>query len=353
MSKKIAVIGAGISGLLAACMNAEKGYQVTIFEKQDFPPVNPSTIAGGMMAPYSEIDTLPLNFVNAGVKGIDMWKAMLDDGADFVFSKEGSLFVAHPADEVYLDRFVHHLHSVSGSWQWVNEKEICALEPDLRSRFSKGIYIPEEAHLVPLLALEALFKKFISLNGEMIRQEAQPDELMLDYDWVIDCRGYAPQFDQNLRGIKGEILLIRNLEFSLTRPVRLMHPRYPLYIVPRPDHVFAVGATAIENADEDDGLVMLRSAMELMSACYSLHPSFGESKVLDMSSGIRAAYQDNLPRIIIDGEKRYIRSNGLFRHGYLLSPIMARCIAHYIETGEENEDFLLFSGRLNSPVMFA
>ena len=34
MSKKIAVIGAGISGLLAACMNAEKGYQVTIFYKQ-------------------------------------------------------------------------------------------------------------------------------------------------------------------------------------------------------------------------------------------------------------------------------------------------------------------------------
>ena len=158
---------------------------------------------------------------------------------------------------------------------------------------------------------------------------------------MIDYRGYAPQFDQNLRGIKGEILLIRNLEFFLTRPVRLMHPRYPLYIVPRPDHVFAVGATAIENADEDDGLVMLRSAMELMSACYSLHPSFGESKVLDMSSGIRAAYQDNLPRIIIDGEKRYIRSNGLFRHGYLLSPIMARCIVHYIETREENEDFFI------------
>jgi glycine oxidase len=187
----------------------------------------------------------------------------------------------------------------------------------------------------------------------MIKQEAQPEELMLDYDWVIDCRGYAPQFDQDLRGIKGEILLIRNLEFFLKRPVRLMHPRYPLYIVPRPDHVFAVGATAIENADEDDGLVMLRSAMELMSACYSLHPSFGESKVLEMSSGIRAAYQDNLPRIIIDGEKRYIRNNGLFRHGYLLSPIIARCISHYIETGEENDDFSLFSGRYNHAAFHA
>jgi len=33
--------------------------------------------------------------------------------------------------------------------------------------------------------------------------------------------------------------------------------------------------------------------------------------------------------------------------GDLLSPIMARCIAHYIETGEENDDFLLFSGRYN------
>lgn len=347
MSKKIAVIGAGISGLLAACLSAEDGCQVKIYEKQDFPPVNPSTIAGGMMAPYSEIETLPLNFVQTGVKGIELWKKILRTEDGFTLNENGSLFVSHPSDEVYLNRFAAHLKSANGKWRWVNDKEIEELEPNLARRFHKGLYIPEEAHIVPLRALEMLFERFIFYGGELKKQEVEPEDLSQEYDWVIDCRGYAPQADQNLRGIKGEIILLQNEEFSLQRPVRLMHPRYPLYIVPRPNHIFAVGATAIENAEEDDGLVTLRSAMELMSACYSLHPSFGEAKVLDMSSGIRAAYQDNLPRIVIDEEKRYIRGNGLFRHGYLLSPIMARCIVHYIESGIENEDYPLFSGRYN------
>ncbi len=353
MSKKIAVIGAGISGLLSACFSVQKGFRVTIYEKQDFPPVNPSTIAGGMMAPYSEIETLPLNFINAGLKSIELWQSLLKGECGAFLQKKGSLFIAHPADEAYLDRFARHLKSVNGGWKWVDAKEISKLESGLEGRFHKGLHIPEEAHIVPLQALEVLFKKFLSHGGQMKKCEIEPEDLAQDYDWVIDCRGYAPQVDQDLRGIKGEIILVRNNAFSLKRPVRLMHPRYPLYIVPRPDHIFAVGATAIENAEENDGLVTLRSAMELMSACYSLHSGFGEADILDMSSGIRAAYPDNLPRIMINGEKRYIRGNGLFRHGYLLSPVMARCIAHYLETGEENEDFSLFSGRYNHAVFQA
>ena len=120
----------------------------------------------------------------------------------------------------------------------------------------------------------------VSLGGQILHEDVNADDLKADaaYDWVIDCRGYVEGQDRDLRGIKGEILLLENREFTLQRPVRLMHPRYPLYIIPRPDNVFAVGASVIENSGEDDGLVFLRSAMELMSAAYSLHPSFGEAK---------------------------------------------------------------------------
>lgn len=347
MSSKIAVIGAGISGMLAACKNAEKGALVTVYEKQDFPPVNPSTIAGGMMAPFSEIETLPLSFVNIGVKGIGMWREMLGHDSDVFFTEEGSLFLAHSEDEPHLHRFSQHLHSVSTQWEWVDSNRICDLEPQLGGRFDKGLYIPQEAHILPLQALEALYRRLVSFGGAVVKRDVDPDDLVQEYDWIIDCRGYAPHVDQDLRGIKGELILVKNLEFSLKRPVRLMHPRYPLYIVPRPDHVFAIGATAIENVNDDNGCVSLRSAMELLSAAYSLHPSFGEAQILALLSGIRAAYMDNLPRIILDKSKKYIRGNGLFRHGYLLSPVMAGCIAHYIETGEKNEDFSLFSGMYN------
>ncbi len=344
---KVAIIGAGILGLNNAYMAAKKGMEVTIFEKQDFPPNNASAIAGGMLAPFSEIETLPMKFVQAGLKGIEFWKNSLGDDFSDCLQDTGSLFIAHPEDKHMLERFAAHLPSVSEHWEWVDQSRLNELEPCIKNNFGRGLYIPQEANIHPLQALETLAKKLQDLGGKIIKQEASPQELAKDFDWVIDCRGYVENIDQDLRGIKGEIILVENHEFNLNRPVRLMHPRYPLYIIPRPNNIFAIGASVIENAEIDDGLVLLRSAMELMSAAYSLSPSFGEAKVIDMSSAIRPAYMDNLPRIKIEGNNKYIRCNGLFRHGYLLSPIMGNCVAHYLETGEENEDFSLFSGQFN------
>ena len=88
---------------------------------------------------------------------------------------------------------------------------------------------------------------------------------------VIDCRGFAARDAlPELRGVRGEMLLVRTREISLRRPVRLLHPRIPLYIAPRADGVFMIGATMIESADQ--GGVSVRSAIELLSAAYALHP---------------------------------------------------------------------------------
>ncbi len=344
---KIAIIGAGILGLNNAYIAAKKGMKVTIFEKQDFPPNNASSIAGGMLAPFSEIEALPMKFVQAGLKGIDFWKNTLGDDFKDCLQNTGSLFIAHQEDMHMLERFAAHLPTISEHWEWVDTKRMAELEPCIKNNFGRGLYIPQEANLHPLLAIEAMAKNIEDLGGKIIKQETNPQELAKDFDWVIDCRGWVENIDQDLRGIKGEIILVENHEFKLNRPVRLMHPRYPLYIIPRPNNVFAIGASVIENAQNNDGLVLLRSAMELMSAAYSLHSSFGEAKIIDMSSAVRPAYMDNLPRIKIDKTNKYIRCNGLFRHGYLLSPIMGECVAHYIETEQENEDFVLFSGGFN------
>ena len=343
---KIAIIGAGILGMTTAYILAKRGLAVSVFEKQAVPPVNASSIAGGMLAPFSEIEALPVTFVRAGLKGIEFWDEFLGDDASGILQKTGSLLIAHPEDRHMLDRFAQHLHAVSDQWEWVDTQRMNALEPSIGNKFGKGLYMPLEANINPEPALAMLVDKLVALGGQFFQEDVNPDDLKSDtsYDWVIDCRGYIEGQDRDLRGIKGEILLLENHEFTLQRPVRLMHPRYPLYIIPRPDNMFAVGASVIENSDEDDGYVFLRSAMELMSAAYSLHSSFGESKILDMSSAVRPAYMDSLPRIKIDQDQNYIRCNGLFRHGYLLSPIMGECVAHLIAEGAENADFSLFSG---------
>ena len=57
-----------------------------------------------------------------------------------------------------------------------------------------------------------------------------------DADIVVDCRGLAARDAlPDLRGVRGEMIVVRSPDVSLSRPVRMLHPRMPLYIVPRGD----------------------------------------------------------------------------------------------------------------------
>lgn len=330
-NKNIAIIGAGIMGLSAAYALSKAGHTITAYEPQDIPGNNASFAAGGMLAPYAEIEHLPESFIKAGLNSIDAWRDMLPKLKGAVdFEQKGSLLIAHPEDAHLLRRFEGHLPKKSQQWQKMGAEDIAAMEPLLADKFESGLYLAGEAHIHPREAMQALCATLLDMdNFTHERRKATPEALSGKYDWVIDCRGYAAENeDQELRGLKGELVIVRNEEFELSRPVRLMHPRYPLYIVPRSDHVFMIGATIIEGADEEDERVSVRSALELLSALYSLHPSFGEARIIEMIAGIRPAYSDNLPRIKQTGN--FISCNGLFRHGFLLSPIMAQCVADKI-----------------------
>src|SRR5208283_3713899 len=95
-----------------------------------------------------------------------------------------------------------------------------------------------------------------------------------------------------------------------------LHPRIPLYVVPRADGEFMIGATMIESAEK--GAVSVRSALELLSAAYVLHPAFGEAEILEMSADVRPAYPDNEPRIEEGGGLFFV--TGFYRNGFLLAP---------------------------------
>ncbi|TIS72415.1 MAG: FAD-dependent oxidoreductase, partial [Mesorhizobium sp.] len=90
-----------------------------------------------------------------------------------------------------------------------------------------------------------------------------------------------------LRGVRGEMLLLRSPEITLSRPVRLLHPRIPVYVVPRGDGLYMLGATMVET--DGEGPVTARSVMELLNAAYSLHPTFGEAEIVETAAGVRPA----------------------------------------------------------------
>ena len=105
---------------------------------------------------------------------------------------------------------------------------------------------------------------------------------------IVDCRGLGARDDlKTLRGVRGERILIEAKDVRLTRPIRLLHPRVPFYIVPWPGAQFMIGATLIESAD--GGPATLRSAMELLSCAYALLPELGEARIVEIAAGVRPA----------------------------------------------------------------
>lgn len=303
------VIGAGVAGLAVATELVARGASVQVFDPSGPPgPHGCSWWAGGMLAPWCEYENAEEPVLRLGQQAIRWWEEHT------TVTRRGTLVVANPRDLPDLRRFARRTEGFSE----VNQTEIAGLEPDLTA-FSKGLFFPDEAHLDPRRALSDLYRGLIG-KGVAFHRKPAPAGL----ENAIDCRGlHAREVLHDLRGVKGEMLVIRAPDVALTRPIRLLHPRMPLYVVPRSDHVYMLGATMIES--EDSGRITARSMLELLSAAYALNPAFGEAEVLEIGVDLRPAFPDNLPRIRRLG--RTIYANGLYRHGYLLAPALAQGVA--------------------------
>lgn len=305
---RVLVKGAGVAGLTVAFELAKRGVAVTVAEIRHGLGGNASWFAGGMLAPWCERESAEPPVLDLGRNAADWWDAATPGQV----TRAGTLVLAAPRDAGELERFA----SRTSGHRRLDEDEIALLEPDLAGRFRRALFFPDEAHLDPHQTMAALHDKLAAMGVEF-RFGADARHIS-GFDRQMDCTGMSA-VDARLRGVRGEMLILRTPDISLSRPVRLLHPRFPLYVVPRADHRFMVGATMIES--QSTGPVTARSMMELLGAAYALHPAFGEAGMVESGAGIRPAFPDNLPRVAAHGST--VAINGLYRHGFLLAPAMA------------------------------
>ncbi len=306
----IVVIGAGVVGLTTGLSLAERGAKVTLIERSPELGGNASWLAGGMLAPFCEGESAPRSVVEIGLGAIDWWAARVPGVV-----RGGTLVVAPPRDAGEIDRFAQRTRG----HERADEARVAVLEPDLAGRFRNGLFFAGEGHLDPRAAMRALADA-LPRHGVELRFGEDGERLGPEAGLIIDCRGFAARAElKQLRGVRGEMVRVRTREVSFTRSVRLLHPRIPLYVVPRANGEFMIGATMIESAEK--GAVSVRSAIEMLSAAYALHPAFGEAEILEMSADVRPAFPDNEPRIEEREERIFV--NGFYRHGFLLAPAFA------------------------------
>ena len=345
--KHAVIAGAGLAGRLLAWRLLRGGWRVELFDaavREDMRSA--AMVAAAMLSPLAELAVADAVVFEQAQRAMALWPRWLgelrvDSEREVYYRRDGTLVVAHAPDRATLEHFTRVLrHKLPAAGreqlQSIDAAQLALLEPALAGRFDGGLYLEGEGQLANDELMAALAAAIDRLGARW--HERCPVHALdakgvdcaqgrLDADLVIDARGVGARGDwPGLRGVRGEVITVECAGVVLQRPVRFMHPRYQLYIAPRPAQRFVVGATELES--EDDGPVTLRSMLELGSALYSLHPAFGEARVLRLAVGLRPATDDHRPTL-----RRHHgvwQVNGLYRHGFLCAPALVDQLVHEV-----------------------
>lgn len=327
----IAIAGAGLVGRVLALNLLEQGHTLTLFDEDKVDGEKAAGMtAAGMLAPFAELETAESAIFDYGKRSIELWLPLLKSmDIEEAYQLAGTIITAHPQDYSELDQFIATLKSKVEEAQEIELLDtagIVSLEPDLEQHH-KAFYIPHEGQVNAQQFMQTSSTYLLNHPKVTWHEETKVENVeegsvtangkTEEFDWVFDSRGLgANEQIKNLRGVRGEVIWLDAPEVNISRPTRMLHPRYKIYIVPRANNRYVIGATEIESEDRSE--VSVRSSLELLSAVYSMHPSFAEARIVRMLSNCRPTLKDNLPNI--EQGNRLTRINGLYRHGYLLAP---------------------------------
>jgi len=334
MPKRLGIIGSGVMGLWVALIARKLGFSdVMVFEKDAGEKKSSSShVAVGMLSPYCEREYAEEGITKLGLDSLGCWRALSQESPDVKVHLNGTLVLGFPRDRAQLDYLLDKVPREVFSSQ--DMSTFSAFHPDIQD----GYFFAEEGHVEVASFMSYAQKtlkhhiRFEESVTDVAPFEIQSNGVSYDFDVVIDCRGLGAKKDLNfLRGVRGEKIELFCPEVSLPYPVRLMHPRYPLYICPKKDHRFMIGASIIES--EDPAPISVQTSLELLSAAYSVIPAFSQARLVETSVGIRPTYGNHLPKIT--SKPGLIHINGLYRHGYLVAPSLAKKAMALVIEGEE------------------
>jgi glycine oxidase len=337
---KIGIAGAGLLGRLLALELARAGHEVHVFDPAPHGEARGAAgwTAAGMLSPVAELECADEGVFALGLRSLALWPQWLARlQVPVEFRREGSLLVAHRGDEGAARRVVElleqkmgalapHLRAKDGvaSPRRLEAQELRELEPSIRGPAHAWL-LPGEGRIHAVQAMHALLAGAAGVRWHWSRSvdEVQAGTLRIAgaehrFDHVFDVRGTGARPQLPVRGVRGEIFWLQASGLELKRPVRLLHPRHRVYLVPREDNLVVVGASEIES--EDRSPVSLRSTVELLAAAHSVVPELAEARIVHSEVNLRPALPDNLP--LLRSEPGLTRINGLFRHGWLIAPAL-------------------------------
>jgi glycine oxidase len=346
MKPDLAIIGGGLLGRLLAWRAALSGLRVNLFDANDRSGSKATAwVAAGMIAPQAEVVDASPEIAEMGRRSLSLWPDWLPMLPTAVhYSDAGTLLVWQRSDAQEAARFeaVLRWRDSKANVKRLNSDELNAIEPALSGRFQGALYLPAEAHVHNRELLPALADALDELGVECHWNRPVQESENLNARLLVDCRGKSAKDRwKELRGVRGEIIRLHLPGINLKHMIRLLHPRHQLYVISRPGGNVVVGATTVES--DDNTPMSVRGALELLSAAFTVLPELGEARIVEFNSDCRPALPENRPEMRYAPATRLLELNGLYRHGFLLSPAIVEKALGVIPKLLQNPDLELQS----------
>jgi D-amino-acid oxidase len=269
MSKQIAIIGAGISGLSCAYLLSEKNYNITVFAK-DFSPNITSNRAAAFWFPYHiRNDKRGINWCR---RSYAFYEALSKD-ADTGISMKQLIKVLREG-------------VVEEEPVWVDfmPPDACKIMP--QEKLAPGVFKAYDVW-VPLIETQLFlpYLQNILVERDVVFKQKVINDFneLSSFDIIINSSALGARElcgDKTVIPVRGQVALI---ETDTSRPIYLDN-EMPLYIVPRKDAMI-VGGTYEENVFEEK--TEPATIERILNTAYATFPELKQQKVIGDWAGLR------------------------------------------------------------------
>ena len=327
---RIRILGAGVVGLACADELLRRGHDVAVVDPA--PASGASYAAAGMLSPSSEVWHGEEALLELGVRSLALWPGFAAR-IGVSLHRTGTLLVGQDhSDLQQVERQAALLAAHGRPVDLLGRREVRLLEPRLSARVAGGALLPDDHSVDPRAVTAALLARLARLAGLARLDGGEGGAAGSAFDVTVVATGARlPEPVTPLgRGVRGEIVRVRSDDLP-TRTVRGWVHGEPVYVVPRPGGEVVVGATSEEH--DAPPVPTLGGVARLLMGARELMPGLDRAEVTEVLARDRPGTPDNLPLVGPSGVDGVLLAAGLFRHGVLLAPLVARLLADNLETG--------------------
>jgi sarcosine oxidase subunit beta len=357
----VAVVGGGIIGLASAYYLAERGADVTVYEKGSIGSGSTERSVGGIRAQFST----PVN-VELSLASMAVWEEFESAfGTDIAYRRPGYLFAAREAETARaFEEQVAMQNELGVPSQLLDPAEATEYCPGLRAEaFVAATYSPTDGFADPHLALQGFAEaareagaeirtktgvEAIHREGDEIRGVTAEGERR-GYDFVVNAAGpwarrVAAMADVDLPvAPKRRQMLVVEPEVAVPEDVPLtIDLDTGSHFRPERDGAALVGghfqSVNSEDPDQDpdgfDRKIDLDWAAEAIERASGLATYFGpESEIRRGWAGLYAVTPDHHP-VIEETVPGFVNAVGFSGHGFQHAPATGQIVAELVLDGE-------------------